>query len=681
MTVTKLIPSSVWASLPELDLTAGEDLFPQLGADTYRPVRADVEAVSIPALTAGSIDQAAPSEGDTVTVSGSNAPAGASFTWQLDQADISGATFAFLNTTGLGSGQLRRGVSAGAQGPVYTPEVTLSSSTAVPAAFQSGDWSISDAGTGGDASVTITALPADGGFPVQVIQYSLDGSSYSPILGGANQPGTYVIENVFTDGVATDVWLRAVNQNGPGPGNGPKSVTTTAGVPAPTVSSVTAGLQGPDGTLPVNIVGLSGDAPDSYFIITSSAQSGLSSVQVRTGTDAAGDPAASASPVDLSLTNFPAELPLSPGLSGTYHGYLVLGGSQANYGDPISFGSFTLETTPPMLTAPTLSETGPTSATWSVTTDTASGTIYAASRNGSAQKLTSQEIISGGAEVEAQSQVTDPVIGSANGGSLTGLTHSTQYVADMVQVDAFGNQSAVISSAAQNLPPPLEGPQIVAHGLIDTDTPLLGSNYVHEFTNVAFGEEIPNRALSLVVLHKRGHFGGANGHDWSASSIGGVTTSIITGPSGNPGFIVLSAPVPTGTSGTVRLDVGQATFAKGMAFVLVSHDASQTVSVLSSAIGSNDSPLDLSATVSASGAFLVAGAVTEGASSGDITWSGLGAYAGANYTDNASIVSTLATPRSFALASNVAAGAQALSASFGGTPNSNKNAAIVVEIV
>ena len=119
MTVTKLIPSSVWASLPELDLTAGEDLFPQLGTDTYRPVRANVAQVFIPALTAGSIDQAAPGDGDTVTVSGSNAPAGATYQWQLDGADIPGATAETLDTTGLAlnSGDLRRGVSAGVQGP------------------------------------------------------------------------------------------------------------------------------------------------------------------------------------------------------------------------------------------------------------------------------------------------------------------------------------------------------------------------------------------------------------------------------------------------------------------------------------------------------------------------------------------------------------------------------------
>lgn len=682
MTVTKLIPTTIWASLPELDLNAGDDLFPQLEADTYRPVRADVDAVVIPALTAGMIDQSSPNEGDVVTVSGSNAPAGATFQWQLGQSDIAGATAASINTNGLGSGPLRRGVSAGAQGPVYTSEVTLASAASVPEAFQPGDWSITDAGTGGDATVTINTLPPNGGFPIQIVQYSLDNASYGPIPGGANQAGTYALSGLFTDGIPQNIWLRAVNQNGPGPGNGPKSVTTTGGAPAPTATSVTAGVQGSDGVLPVDITGMSGNAPDSYFVITDTAQTGLTSAQVRAGTDAAGSPAASASGVDLSLGSFPNTLPLTAGLDGTYHGYLVLGGDQLNYGDPISFGSFALDTTAPQLTAPTILPTSESSVDWKVTTDQSGGVIYAAIRNAASPELTVQEIIEGDTEIDAQSQDTSPTAGANNGGTMTTLTPSTQYVADMVQIDAFGNQSAVVSSPSQNTPAPAgAGPQIVAHGLIDTDTPLVGSNYVHEFAGVPFGAENANRALSLIVLHKRGSFGGANGHDWSASSIGGVTANVLAGPLGNPGFTVLSAPVPNGTSGTVRLDVGQVAFAKGMAFALISHDAGQTVSVLASEHSSNDATIDLSATISANDAFLVAGAVTEGTSAGDITWSGLTPYAGAGYTDNASIVAAFATPRSFAFASPVAAGAQTLSASFGGAPNSNKNAAFVLEIV
>jgi hypothetical protein len=135
----KFIPAAVWDALPEIDVTAGEDLFPQLDAGTYRPVLSSVAPFTVAALTAGSIVQADPQIGDELTVTGSNATGSATFQWQQSAdgstgwADISGATSATLDTSSgvTGDNFVRRGVSDGAQGPVYTAAVQVA---ALPAA-------------------------------------------------------------------------------------------------------------------------------------------------------------------------------------------------------------------------------------------------------------------------------------------------------------------------------------------------------------------------------------------------------------------------------------------------------------------------------------------------------------------------------------------------------------------
>jgi hypothetical protein len=75
----------------------------------------------------------------------------------------------------------------------------------VPAAFGPGDWSITDLGSGGDARLSITALPDDGGDALTALFYSID--------GGAR--------------VRATVGLRAENLYGPGPESAPKPITTT----------------------------------------------------------------------------------------------------------------------------------------------------------------------------------------------------------------------------------------------------------------------------------------------------------------------------------------------------------------------------------------------------------------------------------------------------------------------
>lgn len=89
-------------------------------------------------------------------------------------------------------------------------------STGRPDPFVAGDWSVADAGTGGDAIVTINSLPDGNGLPVQVVQYAIDSPNFLNFapMPGSDVAGDYTLTDVFTDGVATDIRLRAVNANG-----------------------------------------------------------------------------------------------------------------------------------------------------------------------------------------------------------------------------------------------------------------------------------------------------------------------------------------------------------------------------------------------------------------------------------------------------------------------------------
>ena len=103
-----------------------------------------------------------------------------------------------------------------------------------PDAFTAGQWSVADDGTNGDATITITTLPADNGSAITALEYRLNGGA-AVSLGGTTT-GAYGISGL-TDGVSTNVQVRAVNANGSGGWSDTKSVTST-GIP----SAFTAGL-------------------------------------------------------------------------------------------------------------------------------------------------------------------------------------------------------------------------------------------------------------------------------------------------------------------------------------------------------------------------------------------------------------------------------------------------------
>lgn len=159
---------------------------------------------------------------DAATVAGS---------YVLQVGDLVGAAEVLLSATGSPDLTIYAEPTDVTDFSYTTPDfeyiVPAGSGGAIPDAFVIGEWSIADDGTNGDATVTVSTLPADNGSSLTNLQYRIDGGS-AVALGGSTT-GTYPIAG-FTDTVATDVELRAVNGIGNGPWGDVKSVTTT-GIP------------------------------------------------------------------------------------------------------------------------------------------------------------------------------------------------------------------------------------------------------------------------------------------------------------------------------------------------------------------------------------------------------------------------------------------------------------------
>jgi hypothetical protein len=410
------------------------------------------------------------------------------------------------------------------------------SDPSAPSAFSDSQWSIADAGTGGDATVTITALPDDGGSPLSSIQYRINSEAWVQ-LTASPATGTFPISDRFTDGEAATVALRAVNAVLSGPASLAKSVTTTAPLAAPAFSvaaadsldgrtlTVTTGTVTGNPTPSLSItmtldgspVTPSGSGPWTYEVPSSlSSQTVAWTVTATNSQDTAtssgsetvsSDLGASIVIDDASYEDGGAGvgplLNIDPTLTGTTGPYTVFGATHANgttlsktdiengtgdaadifdFSDADGLVSNQLETlatsltdghlslfirddnsvesdvfqidgvdvdaTAATLSSPVATQTGATTADWSIRSNEASGVVYAGVRPTASAALTSAQLIagSGGAGV-AWSTDTTMTADANNGGSFTGLTAETAYKVDYVAVDDWGNVGSVVSSA------------------------------------------------------------------------------------------------------------------------------------------------------------------------------------------------------------------------------------------
>ncbi len=183
-----------------------------------------------------------------------------------------------------------------------------------------------------------------------------------------------------------------------------------------------------------------------YFIVTTNSST-PTAAQIIAGHDSTGSAAAFASTIASPVVGSNASSATSLAASTTYYAMFVQSTAGGNSNVSIS-SSTTTTVAPAVLSAPTGTQTGATTATLSSTTDQASGTLYAIVTTNSGTP-TAAQIIAGTdstGSAAAYSSSTTPSSG-ANSFSATGLTGSTVYYAMFVQTDAGGNSNVSISSS------------------------------------------------------------------------------------------------------------------------------------------------------------------------------------------------------------------------------------------
>ncbi len=169
--------------------------------------------------------------------------------------------------------------------PVVRESATLAFATAAgingaataPSAFVAGNWTLTDPATDGDLTVTITALPSDGGSALTAIQYQVDGGNW--ISFGAATVGTYTISGL-SNNVSHAVVLRAVNAVGASAASDTKNATPTADTVAPTLTSPTDVANGANAM--TGSVSTNEATGTLYWVVTTSATA-PSAAQVKAG--------------------------------------------------------------------------------------------------------------------------------------------------------------------------------------------------------------------------------------------------------------------------------------------------------------------------------------------------------------------------------------------------------------
>ena len=196
-----------------------------------------------------------------------------------------------------------------------------------------------------DTTITVTfgADPTGGVAPITRydVRYRVSPSG-SWIVNQGVMDGVQITG--LSDDTAYDVETSAANDPaGAGAWSPTATITTDMGVDTtpPSAVSTTTGAQAGDGDVPVTITDLSEDAPNSFFVLTSSATP-PSQAQVLAGQDHTG--AAAFASGGFSVTEgVPTDTVTGlPDVDGTYHVYVVYGDAVPNYSPVVAAGQVTL---------------------------------------------------------------------------------------------------------------------------------------------------------------------------------------------------------------------------------------------------------------------------------------------------------------------------------------------------
>lgn len=299
---------------------------------------------------------------------------------------------------------------------------------AVPDAFVVGNWSIADAGTNGDATVTISTLPADNGSALTDLEYRIGvGAAQS---WGAAATGTYGIGGL-PDGTATDIQVRAINASGPGAWSDTKSVTTTGAPDAFTAGQWT-----------VTDLATGGDARIAISALPAANGAALTDLERKVGAGA-WTSLAGTTTGNYDVAGF---------TDGAATNVLIRAVNAKGNGadsDTKSVTTTAADVTAPTLTSPTDAANGATAATGSVSTDEGNGTLWwVVSTSGTAPtkaQVKAGQDHTGVAAADAGSQAVAATGVQTLSPAPSGLTASTAYTIHFMHEDAAANQSAVAS--------------------------------------------------------------------------------------------------------------------------------------------------------------------------------------------------------------------------------------------
>lgn len=189
-----------------------------------------------------------------------------------------------------------------------------------------------------------------------------------------------------------------------------------------------------------------------YAVVTASATA-PSAAQVKAGQDHAG---ASALRVVSQAVSATGTQTISSGsvTAGTRYWHYMHEDEAANQSTVASSASFSVssgaDTTPPVLSSPTGSATGTTTASVGATTDEGNGTLYVVVTTSATQPSVAQikagQTHTGSAAPYGSSQAVSST--GAKTFSATGLTAATTYYAHLVHADAAANDSNRVTSAS-----------------------------------------------------------------------------------------------------------------------------------------------------------------------------------------------------------------------------------------
>jgi hypothetical protein len=275
--------------------------------------------------------------------------------------------------------------------PVSSQAFTTELAAQVPAPFGPQDWSIADAGTGGDAILTIAALPFAGAAALSGIDWRIGSGAWTPL--GAVATGTYPLTDGFTDGVPAEITLRAVNIIGPATSSDTKTVTTSAAPPDTITIGTASYTPGGGGSGPVLALGdvdpTGTTGPYTVFLATHSGGTTLAKSQIEAGTGEALD-AVSFTDDDGAVAG--QALTLSTSLTGGRLSVFLrdaLGAESA----VTTLDGVDVDATAPVVSGIAVSNIAATSADWEAFTDEAGGAIHVRARASGAPQWTAAEII------------------------------------------------------------------------------------------------------------------------------------------------------------------------------------------------------------------------------------------------------------------------------------------------